>query len=337
MYKIGDLFAGVGGVALGFLQAGFSVSWSNELDPYACETYKNNFPQHKLIEGDIIDLPPSKLGYVDVITSGFPCQAFSIAGKQLGFKDPRGNLFFETANYIDKLRPKAFLLENVKNLRSHDNGKTIEVIRKTLVNDLNYSCKIFLLSAYEHGNIPQNRERIYIVGFREDIGRPAGHNYLFNIKPDFDFYPPKPTKLTNNFKQLLLKGQQDSKYYFSKDHKYIPILKEYMTSKNLMYQWRRKYVRTNKKGLCPTLTANMGTGGHNVPLIVDNFGFRRLTPRECFNFQGFPNTFVLPKTISDSKLYKQAGNSVTVPVIKRIATEIKKYLEIHTDLGRKLL
>ena len=251
---------------------------------------------------------------MDVITSGFPCQAFSLAGYQKGFKDPRGNLFFETARVIKDLQPKAFLLENVKNLKSHDKGNTLKVIQRTIEDDLNYSFLSFVLSAYKHGNIPQSRERIYIVGFRKDI-----------VNRD-KFIIPKEIPLRKKINDLLYKKKAKDKYYFKEDHKYMPLLKDTMISRETLYQWRRVYVRENKSNLCPTLTANMGSGGHNVPLLVDDFGYRRLTPRECFRFQGFPVSFKLLSSIADSHLYKQAGNSVTVPVIKRIANEIRKVL-----------
>ena len=241
------------------------------------------------------------------------CQAFSIAGNRKGFEDPRGNLFFETARIINGLKPKAFLLENVKNLRAHDKGNTLKVIEDT-IKEIGYSFESFVLSAYQHGNIPQSRERIYMVGFREDI---VGSE---------KFIIPSEIPLTKKIGDLLCKGKIENKYYFKKDHKYMPLLKEVMVSKDTLYQWRRVYVRENKNKLCPTLTANMGSGGHNVPLLVDEFGYRKLIPRECFRFQGFPESFKLPSDVSNTRLYKQSGNSVTVPVIKRIADEIKTIL-----------
>jgi DNA (cytosine-5)-methyltransferase 1 len=316
---VGDMFAGVGGIALGFEQAKFEIRWANEFDVYACETYRANF-SHTLIEGDIKEVDSKTLPEVDVVTSGFPCQSFSLAGNRQGFKDPRGNLFFETARVINDLRPKAFLLENVKNLKSHDKGRTIEIIENTL-NDIGYSFIPSVLSAYQHGNVPQNRERIYVVGFRKDL------------KFSKEFNIPKEIKLTKKIGDLLSKTSVEDKYYFKEDHKYVPMLKEVMTSRDTLYQWRRVYVRENKNNLCPTLTANMGAGGHNVPLLIDDKGYRKLTPRECFRFQGFPEHFKLPKNQANSRLYKQAGNSVTVPVIRRIASEIRKVL-LSIDKGK---
>ena len=154
-----------------------------------------------------------------------------------------------------------------------------------------------------HGNIPQNRERIFIAGF---LDRQAYEKFRF----------PSKIKLTKSIHEFI-EDSDDPKYYYEGKYLYNKI-KDDIISRDSIYQWRRVYVRENKKGVCPTLTANMGTGGHNVPIILTKKGIRKLTPRECFNFQGFPATFRLPK-ISDSKLYKQAGNSVTLSVVRRIA------------------
>jgi DNA (cytosine-5)-methyltransferase 1 len=316
--KIGDMFAGVGGIALGFKQAGFDVAWANEYDGKACITYRANF-NHPLFEGDVKNLDPSKLPKVDIITSGFPCQAFSVAGLRRGFKDPRGNLFFETAKFINVIKPKAFLLENVKNLKSHDGGKTLETIRKVLTEYLGYSFSSFILSAYNHGNIPQSRERLYMIGFKDD------YKNLFNNSMLDKFNVPNHINLNTTVYDLIDKFKHDEKYYFNKTHKYISELEAVIDKKWELGQWRRVYVRKNKRMLCPTLTANMGMGGHNVPILLDDYGYRRLTPRECFRFQGFNDNFVLPN-IADSHLYKQAGNSVTVPVIRRLAEEFFRIL-----------
>jgi len=313
IFSVGDMFAGIGGIALGFQEAGFSISWANEFDKKACITYKNNF-DHCLLEEDVRLLKPSELPKVDVITAGFPCQAFSVAGYRRGFEDPRGNLFFEIAKFIDYMRPKAFLLENVKNLLTHNNSNTLATIKNVIENDLGYSFNYCMLSAHKHGNIPQSRERLYMVGFKDKEHR------------DVFFRPPIRLKLDSKIEDFLEKGKQDDKYYFTKDHKYIPQLEEVMKRRDTLYQWRRVYVRENKQNLCPTLTANMGTGGHNVPLLVDDYGYRRLIPKECFRFQGFPDNFCLPAALPDSALYKQVGNSVVVPVIARLAKIISRIL-----------
>jgi DNA (cytosine-5)-methyltransferase 1 len=320
-YTVGSLFAGIGGICLGFKQAKCNVVWANEYNSKACETYALNFPKPKLYCDDIHNLDkPKDLGQVDIITSGFPCQAFSVAGYRKGFNDHRGNLFFETARFIDEIKPKAFLLENVKNLNGHDNGNTIKVIEKTITEELGYSFIPFILNSKKYGNIPQTRERIYIVGFRDEFTEN-------NLCTD-NFTKPHEIPLKTKIRDLIDKEKQDVKFYYDKDHNYFPLLKAAMQSSKTVYQWRRHYVRENKSNVCPTLTANMGTGGHNVPLITDAFGIRKLTPKECSRFQGFPEEFKFPSEMANSHCYKQAGNSVVVPVIKRIATEIVRVLDL---------
>jgi DNA (cytosine-5)-methyltransferase 1 len=252
------------------------------------------------------------------LLGGFPCQAFSIAGYRQGFKDEknRGNLFFKIAEILKVKQPQGFLLENVKNLVSHDKGNTFKVIQEILT-DLGYHFKFKVLNTMEHANVPQNRERVYIVGFKDEIFRDA-----------FEF--PRPVKLTTTVRDLL-EDSVDDKYYYNGKPLFDRI-KEDITDENKVYQWRRQYVRENKKNVCPTLTANMGSGGHNVPIIKDAFGIRKLTPRECLRMQGFPDWYKLPefhenegkkrRPVADSILYKQAGNSVSVPVIGAIAKQI---------------
>jgi DNA (cytosine-5)-methyltransferase 1 len=311
-FKTLDLFAGVGGIALGFENAGFTTVFANDIEKKCKDTYDLNHSV-KLDNTDIWELDIKNLPDFDVLLGGFPCQAFSIAGYRKGFKDEkgRGNLFFRVAEIIEERKPKAFLLENVKNLKGHDEGKTFKVIIKTLL-ELGYHLKYEILNAMTHGNIPQNRERIFIVGFLD--------------KKNLDkFSFPNSIDLKKSFKDLLQENV-DEKYYYNGKPLYDK-LKDDVNSRNSVYQWRRKYVRENKKGVVPTLTANMGRGGHNVPIIIDNKGIRKLTPRECFLIQGFPKNFKLPKNISDSELFHQAGNSVTVPVVERVAKEIKKVLD----------
>jgi len=307
-----DLFAGVGGIRLGFEEAGFKTVFANDFDKTCKETYNLNFTHPKLDITNIWDLDISNLPKFDVLLGGFPCQAFSIAGYRKGFKDEkgRGNLFFKIAQIIEEKKPKAFFLENVKNLKSHDNGKTFKIITETL-KKLGYHIKFEVLNSMTYGNIPQNRERIFIVGFLDKKKADA-----------FEF--PKPIILTKNFKEFMVYNVSN-KYYYN-DKPLFKRIKNDINSEDVVYQWRRKYVRANKKGVVPTLTANMGLGGHNVPIILDSKGIRKLTPKECFLLQGYPLNFKLPINLSDSKLYHQAGNSVTVPLIVRIAIEMKKVL-----------
>lgn len=307
-----DLFAGVGGIRLGFENAGFKTVFANDFEPQCKDTYDLNFKDSKLIVEDMRKIGIDDLPKFDFLLGGFPCQAFSIAGYRHGFKDKkdRGNLFFDIARIIEERNPEGFLLENVKNLKSHDSGKTFEIIEKTL-EDLGYFVKSKVLNTMEYGNVPQNRERIYIVGFKNK-------NYF----DKFEF--PKPVKLTKKVTDLLEKNVPEKYYYNGKP--LYKRLKDFVKEEGKVYQWRRQYVRENKSGVCPTLTANMGTGGHNVPIIKDKKGIRKLTPLECFRIQGFPKDYILP-TLADSALYKQAGNSVSVPVIEAVAKQMMKVME----------
>ncbi len=310
MYKIGELFAGIGGIGLGFKKAGFSLVWANEIDAKACHTYRKNF-KHLVINEDMTKVDPTTLEKVDILTGGFPCQAFSIAGYRKGFKDDRGNLFFDILRYIQLINPRVVFLENVKNLSSHDHGNTFKIIQEKL-KEAGYHIKSQVMNTSHYSEVPQNRERIYIVCFKN--------------KKDFDkFEFPSKTNDVRPVTDFLEKKVDDIFYYT--DTKMYPELKKEITDHNKIYQWRRHYVRENKSFLCPTLTANMGTGGHNVPLVLDEKDVRKLTPRECIRFQGFPDDFILPTDLPNSALYKQIGNSVSVPVIYAIAKNIKKALD----------
>ena len=306
--KVGGVFSGIGGIETGFENAGFSIAWANEIDKNACKTYRTNHP-HKLYEMDIKELNKEiKVEPIDILAGGFPCQAFSIAGYQKGFCDERGNIFFEVIRLIDELKPKIVFLENVKNLKSHDNGRTYKTIYN-LLTKRGYHIKDEVLNSCEYANTPQNRERIYIVAFLER-----------KVYENFEF--PKPQKLKKSIKDILESSVDDRFYY--KGSKFYPMLKDSMKKRDTIYQLRRVYVRENKSNLCPTLTANMGTGGHNVPLVLDDKDIRKLTPKECLRFQGFSNKFKFPKDLALSHQYKQIGNSVTMPVIEAIAKQIKK-------------
>ncbi|VGO21465.1 DNA (cytosine-5-)-methyltransferase [Pontiella sulfatireligans] len=334
MYTVGSMFAGVGGICKGFEQAGFELLWANERDEKACVTYKHNYAHH-LDERDITQAEASDFPPADVVTSGFPCQAFSVAGYRQGFDDKKGRgvLFLRTADFINQMKSKAFLLENVKNLAGHDGGNTLKEIRRVMEEDLGYSFIPFILNSKNFG-VPQTRERVYIVGFRGE----AGFDEAKHAKNDPKKYPcshafsvPDEIRKPPHIQDFLLKGRQDDKYYYSEDHPYYEELSKAVLSEDTVYQWRRVYVRENKSNLCPTLTANMGTGGHNVPLVLDKYGIRKLTPEECFRFQGYyleDDAFKLPEGMANSHLYKQAGNSVSVPVIKAIAQNMRTALDV---------
>ena len=317
-YNIAAFFSGVGGIELGFEQTNeFRVVYANEFDKYARQTYRLNYPNTHLDSRDIHAVQPEDIPAerVDVIMGGFPCQAFSIAGYRKGFDDDRGDLFFELLRMIEGRRPRAIFIENVKNMVGHDHGNTFKVIREALTEN-NYFIKWKVLNGKDYGNIPQNRERIYIVGF--------------DTKEAYDLFEfPEEVKLTTTLADVIDFGAKPDEAYYYREGKqnFYADLKSNVTSQDTVYQWRRQYVRENKSGVVPTLTANMGTGGHNVPLILTDSGeIRKLTPKETFNVQGYPKTFKLPEGVSNGQLYKQAGNSVVVPVIKRIAENVAKAL-----------
>ena len=311
-----SFFAGVGGIDLGFEQGGFKTVYANEFDKYAIETFRLNFPDVMCDQRDVRNVKPDEIPDFDILLAGFPCQAFSVAGYRQGFDDEkgRGNLFFEMVRIIEAKKPRVAFFENVKNLVGHDNGNTFRVICQELER-LGYILSYQVMNAMHYGDVPQNRERIYIVAFRKEA------DYI-------RFKMPLPIPLTKTIHDVIdFETELDSKYYYTANKcAFINLLEEQMTKTSTIYQWRRKYVRENKSNVVPTLTANMGTGGHNVPLILTSNGkIRKLTPHECFMVQGFPKDFKLPNQ-SACHLYKQAGNSVVVPVIARIAEALKKAL-----------
>lgn len=308
-----DLFAGIGGIRLAFEKAGYECVFSNDFDKNCKVTYDLNFGnlnngKHLLYLEDISQLKVDDIPDFDVLTGGFPCQPFSIAGYRQGFNDEkgRGNVFYDILRIIESKKPTAILLENVKNLKTHDKGNTIKVIYSEL-EKLGYYVKDKVMNSLHYGNIPQNRERIYIIAFKDE-------------KAYSKFSFPHMIPLTKSIHDCLENEVSDRYYYNGKP--LFDKIKSDVKSQDSLYQWRRKYVRENKNGVCPTLTANMGMGGHNVPIILTEQGIRKLTPRECANFQGFPDTYLLPN-IPDSALYKQFGNSVVVPVVERLAESIR--------------
>lgn len=312
---VAGFFSGTGGIELGLVQTGhFAVAYANEIDPYPAETYRLNFGTDHHQTENVINIDYSRLPDINIVTGGFPCQAFSQAGYRQGFNDEqgRGNLFFNLAKVIETKQPEIILLENVKGLIGHDSGNTLQVILETLTS-LGYHTSWKVLNAKDYGNIPQGRERIYIVGFRDEATADQ-------------FTWPEPTPLTATLQDCInYDTKVDDRYYYTADKNptIYPELQAAVNREDRIYQWRRKYVRENKTGVAPTLTANMGTGGHNVPIIYTRHGIRKLTPRECFNLMGYPQTYQLPNQ-SDSRLYKQAGNAVVVPVIRRIGEQIIK-------------
>lgn len=309
--KVGSLFSGIGGIDLGFEQAGFEIAWANDMDASACKTYRHNFPNTHLIEDDVRDVAPRTLPDVDVLVAGFPCQPFSIMGYRRGFKDPRGNLFFEISRFIDVKRPRVVFLENVRNLMEHDNGKTFLVIYNTLA-QFGYSVKYKVINATDV-NIPQNRARIFIVAF-------------LNIEDCDRFAFPEAMSLEASIEDIIDRSvKHDDIYYYGSSSRYFKELDAKIVDKTGIYRIDDSGLATRKWEICPTLKANMGTYPDRVPIIRDDFGIRKLTPMECLAFQGYPKDYTF-KGISLESAYKQCGNTVCVPVVRSIADNIIKIL-----------
>jgi len=305
-----DLCAGTG-----------AFSWAFTKYPHVKCVYANDFVSESeaiynlnhetpLVNKDLLKVKMEEIPDHDLLTAGFSCQPFSISGLQKGFNDERSNVFWKILEILKVKKPRFFVLENVKNLQTHDKGQTFKIIMDNLT-QAGYLVKCKVVNTAAISQIPQHRERIYLIGFRQAVD-----HQNFN----FDF----PTVANKAIKDCL-----EAQIHYNEQLKVYPTIKEAVTKnvdQNTVYQYRRFYVRENKSNVCPTLTANMGGGGHNVPLILDDHGIRKLTPRECFNLQGFPADYKLPPELSDSRLYKLAGNAVSVPVVELIAQKLTDLL-----------
>ncbi|MBL0721291.1 MAG: DNA cytosine methyltransferase [Sulfurovum sp.] len=309
MIKFIDLFAGIGGFRLAFESVSAKCVFSAEIDKHACKTYQDNFGDNPFC--DVSTLDPKEIPDFDILCVGFPCQPFSIAGKRKGFTETRGTLFFDIERIIQAKQPKAFILENVKGLVSHDKGNTLKVIIDTLRDKLDYNVSYQVLNSNDYA-IPQNRERIYIIGFKD-----KSINFEFPQKLD--------TKSDlNDILDSDLSGSQISdiaKYNVInnlKNHKKYNEIKDNLLL--LAYEIRKSRCTFRYDSLSPTLTAKMGTGGNNVPVLVNQM--RKLTTRECLRIQGFPDSYKIEPNKAQS--YKQIGNSVSVPVLRLFSKEIMK-------------
>ena len=304
--KMIDLFAGTGAFTYAFEKSNnVECVFSNDMVEHSKKIYDMNF-NHKLTLGNLNDIKVEDIPLHDILTGGFPCQPFSIAGLQEGFKDERSNVFWKILSIIDYHQPKCVILENVKNLVSHDEHKTFNTIKSNL-EKRGYNICYKILNTADITGIPQHRERIYIVCIKS--------KNVFD-KFTLDFPKIEKRKISEFFENDI-----PEKYYYTDKSTTWDLVKNNVVKKDTVYQYRRVYVRENKSSECPTLTANMGSGGHNVPLILDDKGVRKFTPRECFNLQGFPLSYNLPK-LADCNLYKLAGNAVSVPVVEIIANRL---------------
>lgn len=307
-YKMIDLFAGIGGTRLGFTQTGaVNVVFSDEFNKFSQKTYKANFGE--MPAGDITEINEEDIPNHDILVGGFPCQAFSLAGLKQGFDDTRGTLFFEIARILKAKRPKAFLLENVKNLLSHDKGNTFKVIYKTLT-DMNYAVFYKVLAAREFG-VPQNRERIYIVGFDK------------NQVPNFnEFHYPEPPKSPTRLGDIL-EPQVDLKYTISDK-----LWEGFIERKKRNAEAGKGFGYSLFNADSPyvsTISARYYKDGSEILIEQTDRNPRRLTPREAARLQGFPEEFIIP--VSDTQAYRQFGNSVAIPVVHAIAEQLIAVLD----------
>jgi len=314
-----DLFAGIGGMRIAFQNLGGECVFSSEIDEHAQKTYELNFGEKPF--GDITKIHEKDIPDHDILVGGFPCQAFSIAGKRGGFKDTRGTLFFDVARIIKEKQPKAFFLENVKGLTNHRGGKTLATILTVLREDLGYIVPEPRVMNAKNFGVPQNRERIFIVGFRFDMGVCAE-----------DFQYPDPTDTTKCIKDIIEKDIVSAKYYLS--NTYLEGLERHK-SRNEAKGNGFGYEIKNLNGVSNTIVT--GGMGRERNLIIDNRlkdftpvthiqgeinrrGIRKMTPREWARLQGFPDIFKFE--ISDVHAYKQFGNSVAIPAIQATAAKV---------------
>lgn len=322
-FKFIDLFAGIGGFRLAFQNLGGKCVFTSEWDKYSKLTYEANFgeiPFGDITKNETKSYIPDNF---DVLCAGFPCQAFSIAGKRGGFEDTRGTLFYDVAEIIGKKRPKAIFLENVKGLRSHDKGRTLATILNVLRNELDYYIpEPEIINAKNYG-VPQNRERIFIVGFRRDLGIT-------------DFKYPNPTDKTKVLEDILETDEVSVKYYLSKT--YMNTLRAHRARHESKGNGFGYAIHSNDEIANAVVCGGMGRERNliiddkltnfkpvtNIKGEVNREGIRKMTPREWARLQGFPDDFKI--VISDAQAYKQLGNSVAVPAIQATAKRIIQYM-----------
>ncbi len=314
------MFAGIGGMRLGFEQAGFEIVYSNDVDRYACHTYRTNF--REIDECDIRKVNAESLPEFDVLLAGFPCQPFSMIGKRDGLNDPRGQLFNEVVRFLDARKPRAFVLENVKNLLKHDRGYTYKLIKSTLENaGGGYTIFEHVLDSKNFG-IPQHRERVYIVGIK-------------NPHKAFPFPESSSSLGKRHLRQILEKDVPDKYYLSQKYYEGLMAHKERHAAKGSGFGCEV----LNPEDVSNTiLCGNMGRERNLIqdrPVSINKWGVRKLTERECARLQGFPDSFKIP--VSVTQAYKQFGNAVSVPVAKEMARKLKIYLRQQDRLpGRKI-
>jgi DNA (cytosine-5)-methyltransferase 1 len=316
--RAGALFSGIGGFCMGFHRAGVPTGWAIEMDPFAVATYKANFPTVDTLQRDVRDvsLNNTNLEPVDILHAGFPCQSFSQAGSRQGFHDPRGRLFYEIIRIIREFgetKPKALILENTPYLRYGERGAWFLELQRE-IQKAGYwfrEANCAELNTYDITALPQQRVRLFMVAFCMKHFRSGKFSF-----PNDKITDPKRLEDYIDFD-----GSQYDEYYLHWENRYYRMISRRVNDEKRVYQLRKYEVRAKDPGVCPTLTANMGLGGHNVPFVVDRRGLRKLTEQECLKLQGF-GQFVFPDEVPRARRYTQVGNAVTVPVAELVAQRV---------------
>lgn len=331
----GCLFSGMGGFASGLVGAGFDIRWASDNDTNACKAFRHRFPNNRLIEKDVRELSVQgdRLSSVDVLAAGFPCQSFSQAGTRLGFRDPRGALFFEIPRLIKeferKKRPALVVLENVPHLLYGASGEWFDQVRRTM-RRAGYWFReetCWRVNVKDVTDSPQDRERLFMV---------AASRHFFPKNP---FSPPLNPSDEDVGRRPLehyidRSHRASDEAYLSPDNRYYKMIEKAMLagdSPNNIYQLRRSYVREKKHGLCPTLTANMGVGGHNVPFVRDTWGIRRLSVCEIAGLQGFNSRDDLFPNMPITEKYRLLGNAVCVSLALIVGTSCANILRAQEE------
>lgn len=336
MFSVGSFFSGIGGFCYGFESQGFATKWATDFDKNVASTYRLNFPTTNFIEEDLKNLEFSEFECVDVVHGGFPCQSFSSAGNRKGFDDPlgRGKLFDVMMDRISELRepPKVLVFENSPFILVGNQGGWFEYIKQR-INRAGYwfsEANAVIGDTHIHGGLPQRRERVFMI---------ATLKTMFDYNP-FHSLPDADRQIS--LKEIIDREQDVSNLYLPRESKYhselkAPICQGKVTGKYQLIQYRRIKPRVIPEGFCPTLTANMGGGGHNVPFWYDQNKdqFRKLSVRECLDLQGFPTNFLFPQFAGMGPMYKMVGNSVSPKVSSEIAKQISSFLTEAQD-GVKL-
>ena len=317
------LFAGLGGFITAANRAGFKTIYANDIESSCCKTLKRSFVDVHVCNKSITEISPNTEHVlnqkVDLLSAGFPCQSFSAAGENLGFDDPRGQLFFEIIRFCKEITspPKVVLLENVSNLKHYNNGSRLSVVLQHLrsagywVNEKN----ALILNSKDVCGSAQNRERLYVVAYHSKYFK---KNYFESTLSGFD----QERGLWDIVDRSI---RADANYYLPEDSKYWNLVKDAAEQhgSQRLFQLRRTFVRACSEGTCPTLTANMGGGGHNIPFVLDNFGIRKLTEYECLALQGYEDGDVsFPEDVNRSAKYTMIGNAIYPKVAELIMKKI---------------